>query len=63
MKKVAKSPPGWSDWIEEQKRKGMPADEAFGIAWKQYNKGTKSPSKKKKSKIAHIQFLLKKTTS
>lgn len=59
LKKVAKSPPGWSGWIEEQKRKGMSADEAFGIAWTQYNKGTKAPSKKKKSKVAHIQIFLK----
>lgn len=42
---TAKSPPGWSDWIEEQKASGMSDDEAFGIAWKQHNKGTKPPSK------------------
>lgn len=51
MKKTSKSPPGWSDWIEEQKRKGMSPDEAFGIAWKQHNKGTKPPSKKKSSVV------------
>ena len=47
MKKISKSPLGWEQWIEEQKSKGMTADEAFGIAWKQHNKGTKPPSKKK----------------
>lgn len=60
MKKISKSPEGWSDWIEEQKANGMSADEAFGIAWKQYNKGTKPPSKKKSIKEIQSRLMVHK---
>ena len=33
-----KSPPGRKEEVEKLKAKGMPASEAFGIAWKQHNK-------------------------
>lgn len=40
-----KSPPGRKKEVEDLKAKGMPASEAFGIAWKQNNEKGK-PSKK-----------------
>jgi hypothetical protein len=38
LDKEAKSPPGKSKEVEKLKETGMPEEEAFGIAWKQYNK-------------------------
>lgn len=40
-----KSPPGRKEEVEELKGKGLPASEAFGIAWKQQNERGK-PTKK-----------------
>lgn len=40
-----KSPPGRKEEVEELKGKGLPASEAFGIAWKQQNEHGK-PTKK-----------------
>jgi len=40
-----KSPPGRKEEVEKLKAKGMPASEAFGIAWKQQNEHGK-PAKK-----------------
>ncbi len=37
-KKEAKSPPGRKHEIEQLKEEGVPAEEAFGIAWKQHKK-------------------------
>ncbi len=36
-----KSPPGRKEEVEKLKAKGLPASEAFGIAWKQHNAETK----------------------
>jgi hypothetical protein len=40
-----KSPPGRKEEVEKLKAKGLPASEAFGIAWKQHNEHGK-PTKK-----------------
>lgn len=40
-----KSPPGRKEEVEKLKAKGLPASEAFGIAWKQQNENGK-PNKK-----------------
>jgi len=52
--KEAVSPPGRKHEVEQLKEKGVPEEEAFGIAWKQYNE------KGKPKKESKLQFSNKK---
>lgn len=45
-----KSPPGRKEEVEKLKAKGLPASEAFGIAWKQHNEETKKSALETKPK-------------
>lgn len=45
-----KSPPGWKHGVESMKKKGMPTDKAFAIAWSSHNKGYKAPDTGEKPK-------------
>ena len=49
-----KSPPGRKKEVEELKAKGLPASEAFGIAWKQHNEKGKPTKKGDQNEMAHV---------
>jgi hypothetical protein len=55
LRKWSKSPPGRKHEVEKLKEEGVPADEAFGIAWKQYN-NEHGKEEKKESKLRKKAF-------